>query len=42
MSEVSSTIEQQFKNLFDELTNITRKTKDVQDTIKILQKTCIN
>ena len=42
MSEVSSTIEQQFKNLFDELTNITRKTKDVQDTIKILQKTCKN
>jgi chromatin remodeling complex protein RSC6 len=42
MSEVSSTIEQQFKNLFDELTNITRKTKDVQDTIKFLQKTCKN
>ena len=42
MSEVSSTIDQQFKNLFDELTNINKKTKDVQDTIKILQKTCRN
>ena len=40
MSEVTSTIEQQFKNLFDELTNISKKTKDLQDTVKILQKTC--
>ena len=42
MSETNSTIEQQFKNLIDELTNVTKKTKDLQESFKFLQKTCRN
>ena len=42
MSDSTSTIDQQFKNLFDELTNVTKKTKDLQETFRILQKTCRN
>ena len=40
MSDSNSTIDQQFKNLFDELTSVTKKTKDLQETFRILQKTC--
>ena len=36
----SEIIEQQFKNVFDELSNFTKRTKELQENIRLLQKTC--
>jgi chromatin remodeling complex protein RSC6 len=38
MSDTNSTIDQQFKNLFEELTNVNKKTKDLQEAFRLLQK----
>jgi len=42
MTDINETIEQQFKNVFDEFSNISKRTKDLQDSIRILQKVCKN
>ena len=36
----SNTIENQFKTVQDSLTSITGKTKELMESIRILQKTC--
>jgi chromatin remodeling complex protein RSC6 len=37
--EGSEILEQQFKNVSDELTSISKRTREIQDNFKILQKT---
>lgn len=42
MTDINETIDQQFKNVFEEFTTISKRTKDLQDSIRILQKNCRN
>ena len=37
--EGSEILDQQFKNVSDELTSISKRTREIQDNFKILQKT---
>ena len=39
---VSEIMEQQFKNVHDELSDLSKRTRDVQDNFKLLQKTWKN